>query len=255
MAVTRPLPIPHRASAPLLLPLVVLVLGSLLLGWWDLDRRVQAWFFEPEQGWWLTSNPAVLLLYRYGTWPAIAVASLAGVTWAGSWWVRRWRGRRAVAGFLVWLILLGPWLLVNSVFKDYFGRPRPRQVVAYGGDLPYAPLGSPHWGGMGKSFPSGHAAMGFYWLGLFVFYWSRRRRLAWGFFGLGMLHGSLMGFGRLAQGGHWLSDVFWAAGFVYLTAWVLCRFLPQAAPDCVPGEAGGADAGAGGVAPPETAGH
>ena len=45
--------------------------------------------------------------------------------------------------------------------------------------------------------------------------------LAWGFGALGLLHGLLMGFGRMTQGSHWPSDVLWSAGFVYLIAWGL----------------------------------
>lgn len=45
---------------------------------------------------------------------------------------------------------------------------------------------------------------------------------------LGLTHGALMGFGRVVQGAHWFSDVIWAAGMVYLSAWVLYRVLPFA---------------------------
>jgi membrane-associated PAP2 superfamily phosphatase len=67
--------------------------------------------------------------------------------------------------------------------------------------------------------------MGFYWLGLFIYFWDRKRGLAWTFGALGLLHGSIMGFGRMAQGGHWFTDVVWAAGFVYLSGWMIHHFL------------------------------
>jgi hypothetical protein len=35
--------------------------------------------------------------------------------------------------FILLSVILGPGLLVNLVFKDHWGRPRPRQVVALGG--------------------------------------------------------------------------------------------------------------------------
>jgi len=67
--------------------------------------------------------------------------------------------------------------------------------------------------------------MGFYWMCLGVFYWERSCRLGWGFLLFGIAYGCLMGLGRISQGGHWLSDILWAGGFVYLTAWILYRTL------------------------------
>jgi membrane-associated PAP2 superfamily phosphatase len=38
------------------------------------------------------------------------------------------------------------------------------------------------------------------------------------FVALGLGYGSLVGLARMLQGAHFLSDVLWALGFVYLTA-------------------------------------
>jgi chromate transporter len=70
--------------------------------------------------------------------------------------------------------------------------------------------------------------MGFYWVGLFVYFWRERRSWAWAFGTLGMAHGVLMGLGRIAQGGHWISDVLWSAGVVYVTAWGLHMSMENA---------------------------
>jgi membrane-associated PAP2 superfamily phosphatase len=67
--------------------------------------------------------------------------------------------------------------------------------------------------------------MGFYWLGLFVFWWERKRAWAWAFGALGLVSGFAMGVCRMAQGGHWFTDVLWSAGFVYLSAWLLYYVL------------------------------
>ena len=103
----------------------------------------------------------------------------------------------------------------------------PEGSQEFGGKLSFSPLGQRGYAGTGKSFPCGHASMGFYWLGLFVFFWERRRSLAWTFGALGLVHGLIMGLGRMAQGGHWASDVLWSAAFVYFTAWGLQRLLPS----------------------------
>jgi membrane-associated PAP2 superfamily phosphatase len=41
----------------------------------------------------------------------------------------------------------------------------------------------------------------------------------------GLVYGCIMGMARIIQGGHFLSDVLWSAGFVYLTALVLAAWL------------------------------
>jgi lipid A 4'-phosphatase len=128
---------------------------------------------------------------------------------------------RELGLFLGLLLLLGPGLLVNAVFKNHFGRPRPNETTLFGGNQPFQAVGAWRANGHGKSFPSGHASMGFYWLGLFVYLWNSRRKMAWSFGLLGLTHGMIMGLVRIGQGRHWPSDVLWSAGFVYLAAWLV----------------------------------
>lgn len=45
------------------------------------------------------------------------------------------------------------------------------------------------------------------------------------FLGVGLGYGMLMGIGRIAQGGHFFSDILWSAGFVYLTGLALSWLL------------------------------
>jgi membrane-associated PAP2 superfamily phosphatase len=122
-------------------------------------------------------------------------------------------------------LAVGPGLLVNASLKEHYGRPRPRQVTEFGGSKQFHPLGEPTWDGQGKSFPSGHASMGFFWFAPAIYFWPRCRRAARGLVGLALIHGGLIGFARMAQGAHWPSDVLWSAGIVYLSAWLLYRML------------------------------
>ena len=217
----------RRLAPPIWLPLILLVALSAVFRCSQIDLSLERLFWSSAEGWRLANNPLVQLLYHYGTWPAAIVGGVSALLWIGSAVTGRWRQTRAISLFLSMLLLIGPGLIINLIFKDHFGRPRPNQTQEFGGDLPYHPLGKLGTSGVGRSFPSGHASMGFYWLGLFVYFWDHRRNLAWRFGALGLLHGLLMGLGRMAQGGHWPSDVLWTAGFVYLTAWVLNHFLPR----------------------------
>jgi membrane-associated PAP2 superfamily phosphatase len=148
-------------------------------------------------------------LYRLapGLTAFLVIAGLAALA-AG---VARGRGDWRRQGiFLLLSVALGPGLLVNAVFKDHWGRPRPRDIVEFGGPLHYrvAPLPG---GEGGSSFPCGHCSVGFlYAVGWWV--WRRRRPAwAWGSLAVGLAAGFSLGLGRMAAGGHFLSDVIWSA--------------------------------------------
>jgi len=213
-----------------LLELVLVLLGllsvSLAVRLTGLDLTASRWFYSPLDGWRLNDHSLVQLLYQYGTWPAFIVTGLLLVSSLLAWWFPALRRYWNTTGYLILLLVIGPGLVVNAGFKDHFGRPRPREIVEFGGDQTFLPVGTPGTSGEGKSFPSGHAAMGFFWLGLYLLYRRRCRRLALAWLLIGLSHGALMSFGRVVQGGHFVSDVLWSAGFVYLTAWALLFVLP-----------------------------
>ncbi len=61
--------------------------------------------------------------------------------------------------FLILSVVIGPGLIINAVFKDHWDRPRPRDVVEFGGMLQCTP--APLRGESGESFPCGHCSVGF----------------------------------------------------------------------------------------------
>jgi lipid A 4'-phosphatase len=111
---------------------------------------------------------------------------------------------------------VGPGILVNGTFKEHWGRPRPREITEFGGKENYVKV----WvkgNTKGKSFPCGHASMGFYLSIPFLFLRNRHKKWAWIFFIFGTLYGGLIGYARMVAGGHFASDVVWAAGMVWIT--------------------------------------
>ncbi len=130
---------------------------------------------------------------------------------------------RIYAAFIMLSLIIGPGLLVNGVFKDHWGRPRPVEIKQFGGSYDYRPpllKGN----GSGRSFPSGHASVAFDYL---VFWFILRRRKRWalpaflGGFGLGVA----MSIARFTAGAHFLSDVIWSAGITYLVSLFLYYFV------------------------------
>lgn len=193
-----------------------LLLFSIVVIHWDLDRAVSGRFHSIGEGWFLGKQQPWLALYRYGEIPGV----LLGVGGLIGWLICRARKgyRRWSRYFIVILlsVIIGPGLLVNGILKPVWGRPRPRQVQEFGGTLTYRHMSQPDLFGQGRSFACGHCAMGFVFLSLLVF---RREKpgLAYAGAAIGVLLGGALGITRVVQGGHFLSDVVWSMGIVSLT--------------------------------------
>ena len=224
-----------------LVALAGLVLAtSLIFSLTDLDVRIARQFASAitDGGghWTWDKNRVVVALYRFGTWPALLSvgATLCGLvaTWHRP--ATRCAGRGMV--FIVLTLIIGPGLLVNLVGKDHWGRPRPRDLVEFGGHQLYAapglicaPLPGPTLPGHafhGTSFPCGHSSIGFA-LGfsLAALLWQTRRRLAVACLGLGLVYGGILGVARMCAGAHFLSDVLWSAYVPALVAMLLWWWL------------------------------
>jgi len=181
------------------------------------DLKAQALLFD-SGSWLLGGHPVVTALYKYGTYPAVLLAAAAIIIFGAGFMNSGLRQYRKAALALMLVIGLGPGLVINVILKNYTGRPRPREVEEFGGKWQFKNVfefGKP---GMGHSFPCGHCSMGFYFAALYVLLRRKRRKTAYAFLGGSVLFGSAMGFARMAQGGHFLSDVIWAGGITYITA-------------------------------------
>ena len=131
--------------------------------------------------------------------------------------------RKKVLIYLLLVLLIGPGLIVNVVFKNHFGRARPSQIEYFGGDKKFTPaLVMAHQCKKNCSFSSGHAAAAFYFLAFVPLLSGRKKFIA---ALLATIWGSIVGFVRIIQGGHFLSDVVCSAIVVYGTALLLHYFL------------------------------
>ncbi|TAK73353.1 MAG: phosphatase PAP2 family protein [Aquabacterium sp.] len=204
----------HDRLAWIALPLSVLA----FVLWPGLDLALTRRVYDSKLGFLWRDEAVVQALYLGVPWTARALILGALLLWLyarfkpGS--VRPlWQHTAALA---VAAGLLGPGLVVEGVLKPFWQRPRPVQVLEFGGTHAYEPpfhhcadCNTHH------SFVSGHAAAGFalLTLGLASGPRGRRRWLA-----AGLLAGTVTGAGRILQGGHFLSDIVYAFYAVWLSA-------------------------------------
>jgi membrane-associated PAP2 superfamily phosphatase len=205
-------------AVPVILPVTLLLVLTLVFRLSDADLLICRLSYQSSQNPWPLAHVWICdFIYSYGTLPGLVLGiGGLGVALASLFWSRLGPYRKAGL-FLAAALALGPGLLVNGLFKPNWGRPRPHQTVAFGGDHAFVSVWEMGTSMRGKSFPCGHASMGFYLMVPAFLLYRRHRRLAGSWILLGLACGVALGVTRILQGSHFPSDVLWSAGFVYLT--------------------------------------
>lgn len=214
----------NRSRPPVLLPVLITLLLTLLAWLTRIDLMAANLFFNETTGVWLFKKELLVkMVYEISPIPAFIIFAVSVVVALVSIWKKTWRRwtRQALCWILV--MVLGPGLVVNTIFKDWYGRPRPKQIVEYGGKMEFCPVWVVGEPGEAKSFPCGHASIGFYFMAGYFCWWRRNRRIARRWLSTGLAAGVIVGLARMASGAHWFSDVVWAGTFIYfisyLSAW------------------------------------
>jgi lipid A 4'-phosphatase len=212
--------------------LVFAAIGVLLVAVPQIDIKITGLFYNSFDGFYLRENSLVRLTYNGVPWitRTVVVGLVLFLLAAWTIWRRHtffFRQRRA-ALYLLLVMIIGPGLLVNTLFKDHWGRARPAQVEEFGGTKQFTRAAIPtDQCEKNCSFVSGHASVGFYFVA-FAFVWPHRR-VFWHVTGTGL--GLGVGLVRIIQGGHFFSDVIFCGIVVYLTALVLHAVMFRAASD------------------------
>jgi lipid A 4'-phosphatase len=226
-AVRGPIISYRRYWLPEAVVLALLTLATIVLfATTDLDLVTIRPFYHPEfAGPWPDANePLWLLFYRSAPWITGSLA-VAGVSLLIAGVVReKSRGLRLYGAFILLCVMLGPGLVINLVLKDHWGRARPRQLVEFGGSSEYSQPLVP-FRANGKSFPCGHCSVGYlYGLGWWVWRRKHPQRAAVSL-ATGLVMGTLLGIGRMTDGGHYLSDAIWSALIALGIAHVLYYYV------------------------------
>ena len=215
--------------------LIGVAAAVIFVGWPDLDLAAARLFYvEPRHFLFNQSTLATILRFgfRLVTWTTAALAVIGIILVLAR--------RRRLLGlglpqwiFLALVLITGPGLTANTLLKDNWGRPRPIQVVEFGGLDRFSPVlersGACEWN---CSFVSGEASATFA-IGFAIAMLVRRRRAA--VMVAAVAAGSIAGLIRIGEGGHFLSDVVFAAVFmaldVALIHWLVFSVLLRRTPD------------------------
>lgn len=142
------------------------------------------------------------------TFAGIVFAARSGGPWLGLVF-HKWL-------YLAVCLIIGPLIVANIGLKDHWGRARPRDIIEFGGTKTFTPVFPPADQCVHNcSFISGEASSVFilFFAAAFLMPGHARKMIA-----AGIVVGSLAGLTRIAQGGHFLSDVLFAGVFMALTA-------------------------------------
>ena len=106
-------------------------------------------------------------------------------------------------------MFLGPILIVNGIFKSFWGRARPQDILQFGGDklfsLPFEISNQCSWD---CSFMSGHTAVAFWLVAPALLVSKKYKPLT---VGAALVFGCLTAMFRIGQGAHFLTDVLFSA--------------------------------------------
>lgn len=176
------------------------------------DLAVSDLFHRSRDGFFLSQEPVLRALRKSSTL-VMALMLLAAI---GRWIWRVARRRKADlaarrALFLVAGLALGPGLVVNSVFKEVWGRARPVDIQSFGGPDAFTAAWIPSTACESNcSFVSGEGAGAAWMVGAALVLAPRPWRPVAG--GLALAYAVSLSANRIAFGGHFLSDILlsWA---------------------------------------------
>lgn len=188
----------------------------------DLDVAVAGYFFRPDVKGTVTALQPVLETMRLCNnvlTVSTVLLALAALVFKLIWPRGPTLMPARAALLIIGTFALGPVLLANGVFKSYWSRPRPGEVMHLGGTSPYMRWWDPRGACTGNcSFVSGEASSAYAMLAPAVALPPPWRYPA---IGAALLYGTAIGLVRMALGGHFLTDVIFAGLLIAFIVWLL----------------------------------
>jgi membrane-associated PAP2 superfamily phosphatase len=188
----------------------------------QLDLDLAGLFFDPSAGgFWGRLDPVLNTLRDLSRLLVTLLAAPAGLALLGKLVLPRRRmlipGRAAV--LMIGALALGPGLVTNSILKNHWDRPRPIDVIQFGGEEHFVAWWDPRGDCPGNcSFVAGEPAGAFWTLAPAALVPPAWRGLATA---AALAFGAGIGLVRMAAGGHFFTDVAFSGLFTFLIIWLL----------------------------------
>lgn len=224
---------------PRTIPILLALIGAVFFIWMrdpNLDLRLTSAYYE--NGHFIGAQAGIVQWLRTQFWNmslGMAWLSLGSVLAA---YILRWNilwVSRRDWNIILWGFLFGPGLVVNAIFKTFSGRARPQDVLQFGGDHFFTPIGHiANQCARDCSFVSGEVSgTTATCIALWMILSAHAHRLSPEVEALAR-GGILAMFGfvfwqRVASGGHFVSDALLAALFTALIFAILARVWPKVA--------------------------
>lgn len=205
----------------------LLISSVLLVEFSGIDMRISRLFFD--SGFHLANQDWTRLPHEsVGFFIVVSMVLVVGIYVFNRFSMRELfgvNGKKVVYLFLV--LILGAGLIVNVIFKDNFGRARPRDIVEFGGSEQFTPAFVVSSAcDRNCSFSSGDSAGAFFFLA-FIPAFSRKRAT----YAAGAGFGILVSVSRIASGAHFFSDTVVSFFVMLLISDALYYFMFLSSPE------------------------
>lgn len=210
--------------------LAILLVSLIFLTLPGIDPWFTNLFYDDRAGFPMDRLPAFTALRAAGDLAvkALVIALIGAIVVKIA---RPWRAapiRPSHVLYLLSALVVGPGLVVNVLFKENWGRPRPDATAAFGGDAPFTEVWDMTDHCLGNcSFVSGEASAAIWLVAaaiLLPLAWRPRGRIILFFFAI------FLSFNRIAFGRHFLSDVLMAWALTALVLAVMHRLIVEKPP-------------------------
>lgn len=201
------------------IPLLAMLCLAPFSPWLDLGT---ARYFYKDQ---FASHPIYDFLYNHGPKPGLVLGVFSLAIFVLSFACCSLKKWRKPALLVCLTLIIGAGFITHTLLKDHWGRPRPKQVIEFGGNQEFRPFYSPNFFNQpepSRSFPCGHCTMGF----CFFAAGLALRRMGYRMasiacYSFAIVLGAALGLARTAQGGHFVSDVLMTAFIMWTCAGVM----------------------------------
>lgn len=191
----------------------------------QIDLTISSFLYNSQQGFFLVAHPnRIINFFRFAIVVLSYIIVISMIIVLVIKWLRPKIFSQIPARTAIFIILsftIPSLLVVESVLKEHWGRARPSQITQFGGDSQFTPA----WEITEQcesncSFSSGEAANAFAYIALIFIAGKRRRTVAV----VVLTVASLVGLMRMAQGGHFFSDVIISAWIEYIMIWLFYQW-------------------------------